>query len=389
MAFGDQYGRTLDTSSPIYADWQAKMAGLTSKGAGGLWNAYTVLGGADEQDRYINPYDTGGGYNSLAQAQKAAMSSGGNLTYRQPSSDFGFEQYVIPALAAATGFGAAGLGPLAGAGAGAAEGAGAVAPWGAGEAVSGPYPSFGSAPAAAGAVDAGTDLGIYNPGQTNPYVTGASGADATAATNTAAAAGGGVGAGTGVGTAAGSASAISRIFAGNGTPADYASIIGSAAPALLGAYAANKQTGAYSDLAAKLAEYGAPSRARYEGSFAPGFSMSQDPGFTDALNQAGKASMHALSTFGNPAGSPNAWAQSQSDLYSKFAYPALQTYRNQNANAGGISALTTAAPQASTAAIGSQAGVYGAIGGGIADIFNPQPTLAQTMAQYTRMLRGA
>ena len=100
--------------------------------------------------------------------------------------------------------------------------------------------------------------------------------------------------------------------------------------------------------------------------------MENEPGYTDALNQAAKGTLHGLSAkFGNPADSPNAWKQSLTDLYQGTAYPALQNYRSLNANAGGLSRFAETAPGISTGAIGAQRGVYDAIGGGIADIFNP------------------
>ena len=78
----------------------------------------------------------------------------------------------------------------------------------------------------------------------------------------------------------------------------------------------------------------APSQARYEGSFKPGFSMESDPGYMDALNQSSKATLHGLSVNGNPAGSPNAWQATLKDVYEKTAYPALKDYRATNAATG-------------------------------------------------------
>ena len=99
--------------------------------------------------------------------------------------------------------------------------------------------------------------------------------------------------------------------------------------------------------------------------------MGQDPGFQDALNQAAKANLHALSVQGNPAGSPNAWNQTLTDVFQRFAYPALQNYRNMNSNAGGISNLQTSVPQIAMNSINSEKGVWDAVGAGAADIFNP------------------
>lgn len=161
------------------------------------------------------------------------------------------------------------------------------------------------------------------------------------------------------------------------------------APAALGVIGAKQQQGALEGLAQKYLDFGAPSRARYEASFAPGFTMANDPGYMDAINQSSKASMHALSVNGNPAGSPNAWAQSLNDLYAKTAYPAIQNFRNTNANAGGIASLQTSAPGFDTGAVNAGRGVFDAIGAGANDIFNPKPSLAQTLADYKRLLGTA
>lgn len=156
---------------------------------------------------------------------------------------------------------------------------------------------------------------------------------------------------------------------------------GPAAAAGLGAAAANQQSGALQALNDKYMAMGAPSRDRYEASYAPGFTMASDPGYTDALNQTAKASAHAMSVNGNPAGSPNAWTQTLSDVNSKFAYPAMQQYRNQNAATGGIASFSAAAPSMATGAIGAQGDMYNAIGAGINDIFNPRKSLAQQMLE--------
>lgn len=161
---------------------------------------------------------------------------------------------------------------------------------------------------------------------------------------------------------------------------------GRALPGILGAVGANQQANSLNALADKYMALGAPSRARYEASFAPGFSMANEPGYKDALDQTTKATLHGLSVTGNPAQSPNAWNQTLTDINSKFAFPALQNFRNMNSNAGGISSLQTAAPAAATGAINAQGNIFNAIGAGVNDIFNPQPTLAETLAQYKKLL---
>jgi hypothetical protein len=164
---------------------------------------------------------------------------------------------------------------------------------------------------------------------------------------------------------------------------------GRAAPAALGVIGANRQANSLEALANKYLDMGAPSRARYEASFAPGFTLANEPGYMDALNQTSKATLHGLSVQGNPAGSPNAWNQTLSDINTKFSMPALQNFRNMNANAGGIASLQTSAPGFDTGAVNAGKGVFDAIGGGLNDIFNPKPSLAQTLADYKRLLGTA
>jgi len=77
--------------------------------------------------------------------------------------------------------------------------------------------------------------------------------------------------------------------------------------------------------------------------------------------------------------------QINKDIFSQFAYPALQDYRKTNATTGGIASFNQAAPAAATAAVGSQGNMYNAIGAGINDIFSPKPTLAHSMADYQRL----
>lgn len=160
-------------------------------------------------------------------------------------------------------------------------------------------------------------------------------------------------------------------------------------PSALGALGSYEQTQAYKDQAAKLDAYGAPSRARYEATYAPGFTMANDPGYTDALNAASTASLHGLSVSGNPAGSPNAWATSMSDLYNKTAYPALQDYRKTNAGTGGLASLSAAAPGAAATAIGSQPNLYNAVGSGLNDIFGTNNnSTSTTLAQLYKMINS-
>src|SRR3990167_3725419 len=187
------------------------------------------------------------------------------------------------------------------------------------------------------------------------------------------------------GGAAAVPSLYDRLTGGNAQNADYLELLGRVAPAALGAYASNQQANSLENIANKYAEYGAPSRARYEGSFAPGFTMASDPGYQDALDQSASAAWRAGSMGGNPAGNPAALSEILDRLYKGTAYPALQNYRTGNASAGGIASGTAAAPSLDQSAIGARTNVYNAFGAGIADVMNKPKSLAEQFSDLRRM----
>lgn len=158
-------------------------------------------------------------------------------------------------------------------------------------------------------------------------------------------------------------------------------ILGKALPGLLGAYASNQQSKDYLALADKYAAFGAPSRARYEASYLPGFSMENEPGYKDALDQTTKSFLHKASVAGNPVDSPNAWMQTLKDVNSTFAFPALNQYRTTNANAGGLANMASAAPGFDASAARSNANIYNALGDAAGDIFNPPKSGYDLLAQ--------
>lgn len=189
------------------------------------------------------------------------------------------------------------------------------------------------------------------------------------------------GSGSGSGVAEGTA--LSRLFDGSSSVADWAKIAGALGGSALGAYASNKQADALTELANKYMEFGAPSRARYEGSFAPGFDLAAtDPAYKGALDSTMDATLRRLSTQGNPFGSPGGLIEANKAIVSGTALPALNEYRRLNAGTGGLAALTSAAPAASSAAIGANTNVYNAIGSGIADITNPKTSFADLIKKY-------
>lgn len=160
---------------------------------------------------------------------------------------------------------------------------------------------------------------------------------------------------------------------------------------ILGAYGSDQMAKEYRATADKYMAMGAPSRDRYEASFAPGFTMMNDPGYKDALDSVGKESAAAMSMHGNPADSPNAWKQTQLDVYNKVAYPALQGYRQTNASAGGLASFASAVPAADTAATGAQQNIWNAGGSIASNLFSPpsqQTQLNDAMIAYFKKQAG-
>lgn len=182
------------------------------------------------------------------------------------------------------------------------------------------------------------------------------------------------------GAAAGTA--LSRLLNGTATADDLASLAGKVAPALLGAYASNQQSGQLADLAKQQQAFGAPSRARFEASMSPGFDPTSIPGYSGALSTTSDTLLRRLSaTGGNPYGNPGALTEASKAIVSGTALPAIQNYQQQNSQAGGYGSINAAAPQTAAAAIGSNANLYNSIGAGISDVTNPQMDLSAILKQ--------
>lgn len=195
---------------------------------------------------------------------------------------------------------------------------------------------------------------------------------------TAAATGGSVGgaatpsATTAGGTAA-SGTALSRILDGNASTADYASVLGNVGMAAYGAYASDKQTDAYKELANKYLAMGEPYRGKLAEISADPNQFYNSPGAQQAMKSYNQS---ITPQTGNPAGSPYAQALGIEALYKQYG-----AERDRLAGFGGLTAYNSAAPGAASAAIGSQANMYNAIGAGAADLFGArrQRTLAEIL----------
>lgn len=181
--------------------------------------------------------------------------------------------------------------------------------------------------------------------------------------------------------------ALSRLLNGSATPSDYASLLGTLGATGLGVYSANKQADSLSALADRNFAIGAPSRDRYEGSYAPGFTMANDPGYADSLDQAMQSYLRKASTGGNALSNPGVSAEALKYVTAGTAYPALQNYRNQNAATGGYNAFNTAAPGSAQTAVGAQSGALTNLAGGISDILNPQPKSQFNLSDFINQLK--
>lgn len=167
-----------------------------------------------------------------------------------------------------------------------------------------------------------------------------------------------------------------------GLPAWAFDAAGKIIPGLIGAYASGQQADALKALADQQLAVGAPSRARYEASFAPGFDVTQDPALKSALEGTSDTLLRRLSAGqGNPFGDPGGLIEANKSVMNNVALPYLNTYRNQNASTGGYGAFSTAAPQTQMAGIGADSNIWNALGSSAANVFNPQPTLADLLKQ--------
>lgn len=303
--------------------------------AGGLTVAPQVAGGLDTA---ISGASAAGGASGITPglATETAAGLGGGL--------------VSPGIAGATGVGTTGAIGAAGAGLGAglAEGAGTAAAGGTGSVV---------VPAAAGA--AGSAIGNA--------------------------------AGTAAGTAAGNigGTKLGDILSGNVNPTDILKnlSISDLSKALgtlgltVGSVAGNQaQSDALKSLSDQYMALGAPSRSRYEASFAPGFDITTaDPAVKTAMDASYNSLLRGLSTNGNPFGNPGGLAEAMKYVTGNIALPATQNYRNQNAATSGIGAFSSAAPGAAIGSINATGNSYADIGRGLANLLSPPTSLDQLL----------
>lgn len=169
---------------------------------------------------------------------------------------------------------------------------------------------------------------------------------------------------------------IGRMVNGTATADDYATIAGKLGAAALGAFGSNQQAKSLQALAQKYSEYGAPSRARYEASMTPGFDPMSIPGYAGALDTTSKSILAKLSAAGgNPFGNPGGLIDANKQIVAGTALPAVTEYQRLNANTGFGNSMNAAIPF-ETGAVGQEGNLFNAIGYGLNQVTNKEPTLA-------------
>lgn len=294
---------------------------------------------------------------------------------------------------------------LAGAGvAGGAEGAGALG--GFGEGALGSWDAVGGLTAAESAALGGAGAGASSAGGSGLLGLGTDEAALLGTEELAGgAAAGGATSGGGALTSGGSSalSALQRIIDGTGTTADWLSVLGAAAPGLIGAYGANQQSNALETMANQAQArwdqavgFGAPYRQRLSDLYADPSSYLSSPDVQVPVQQGTDALARSLSMRGNPVGSGHALQELQNYSANQL-YGRLGQERDRLAGFGGLTAYNQAAAQgpdltAAIGALGAQGNAYSALGRSFGSLFGQQDSnsldgLLRSLG-YTRQTGG-
>ena len=120
----------------------------------------------------------------------------------------------------------------------------------------------------------------------------------------------------------------------------------------------------------------------------PGFDPASIPGYSGALDTASQSILRQLSAQnGNPYGNPGGLIEANKSIVSGTALPAIQSYQNQNANAGGLGALASAYPATQMSATQAGSGVLNSLGAAAGEVFNPKPQ-SITLADLLKGMKG-
>lgn len=202
----------------------------------------------------------------------------------------------------------------------------------------------------------------------------------------------------------GTQNALQRFLDGTANGADIAKLLGTLGSTALGFLGGNAQSNALKDITSQQIEannamqdkwlaLGAPSRARLEGSYAPGFDLAaSDPGFQNALDTSANTAARSYSAkAGNPQDSPGSQAEILKYVLGTTYLPQLNTYRSQNATSGqlgtnvaGTAGLNAANAYGGTAALqGAQNATspYSALASGLGALTAPDNSLSSLLQQ--------
>lgn len=161
---------------------------------------------------------------------------------------------------------------------------------------------------------------------------------------------------------------------------------GSLLSSILSAYGNNQMADAYRDISEQYMGIGAPYRDLLLGSYQPGFSMQNEPGYADALKSSTDQFLRAASAGnapgvgagGNPFDNPNAWAETLKYVTSNTALPALYSYRTGLTSAGSLGLPQSIQPAMMSPIAQGQA--YSNLGYGLSSLF---PNQQQQPVNYT------
>lgn len=200
----------------------------------------------------------------------------------------------------------------------------------------------------------------------------------------------------GAGTATTGGSSLSAVLKAMGVDTgNYGGLVdalGRAIPGVVGAVASNNQANTLAELAKNAQAFGAPSRARYEASMTPGFDPNSIPGYSGAVNDAMDATLHSLSTTGNPFGNPTGLIDANKRVVAGTALPAIQNYQSMNATNGGLSAMNNSVPGLLAGSATANNNVVNSLGAAAADVFNPSGSSGLTggtsLAQLLKQMQG-
>jgi hypothetical protein len=164
---------------------------------------------------------------------------------------------------------------------------------------------------------------------------------------------------------------------GSATIDDWLKFGGTALSGVLGMKSASDQQDAFTELSNKYLNLGAPARARLEQSYADPQSFLGGPDVQAITQQGSDAAARSLSTtYGNPAMSPNAWAE-LNRINTGNQWNQLSNYRNQLAAQGGLGIAPAASFDGGAASTtGQGANIAGAI---IGDLTSPKKSMLDQM----------